>query len=88
MRTLNLGSSVDRLLESGREGTNTAAQHVPAGRVAELQVFQPTETPGARRAAAAGRKCIPGAVLGNREDPVRQWSGDAVGFARCTGTFS
>lgn len=44
-------------------------------RVAELQVFQPTETPGARRAAAAGRKCIPGAVLGNGEDPARQWSG-------------
>lgn len=38
------------------------------------EFFQPTETPGARRAAAAGRKCILGAVLGNPEDPARQWS--------------
>lgn len=48
--------------------------HVPTGREPELQVFQPTETAGARRAAAAERKCIPGAVLGNPEDPARQWS--------------
>lgn len=48
--------------------------HVPTGREPELQVFQPTETAGARRAAATERKCIPGAVLGNPEDPARQWS--------------